>query len=116
MNWLLVISLKIFSFSVVAAEHPTYQETQVQIKKCGEIALIASRMLAAATVEKIPKEEMEIKLLRFEATSDKERKAVNFVKMVMDHAYRTVELGSISGFTDFYYDACLNNFDKFKDL
>ncbi|MEO3684703.1 hypothetical protein ABHN84_20780 [Shewanella vesiculosa] len=116
MNRLLAISLAICSFSVAAADLPTYEEAQVQIKKCGEIAQIASSMLAAATVENISKEEMESKLRRFEVSSDNERKTVNFVNRVMIHAYRAAESGSTRGFIDFYYDACLNNFDKFKDL
>lgn len=116
MNKLLAVSLALCSFSAVAADLQTDEEAQVQINKCGEVALIASRMLAAATVDNIPKEEMKNKLRRFEASSNRERKAVDFVKRVMEHAYRSAELGSTRGFTDFYYDACLNNFDKFKDL
>ncbi|MBB1364540.1 hypothetical protein ACRN9Z_19180 [Shewanella frigidimarina] len=116
MNRLLAISLAICSFSVVSVERLTYEEAQIKINKCEEVALIASSMLAAATVDNIPKEEMETKLSRFEASSEKERKAVNFIKIVMAHAYRTAKLGSTSGFTEFYYDTCLNNFDKFKNL
>lgn len=116
MDRLLAISLAMCSFSVVAADIPTYEEAQVQINKCGEIAEIASGMLAAATVENIKKEEMESKLRRLEVSSDNERKTVNFVKRVMNHAYRAAESGSTRGFIEFYYDACLNNFGKFKDL
>ena len=116
MNKLFVILLAICSFSAFAVDLPTYEEAQVQINKCGEVALIASRMLAAATVDNIPKEEMEAKLRRLEVSSDKERKAVIFVRRVMAHAYRSAESGSTNGFVGFYYDACLNNFDKFKDL
>jgi hypothetical protein len=116
MNRLLAIPLALCSFSVGSVELLTYEESQIQISKCGKVALIASRMLAAATVDNIPKEEMEAKFNKFEVSSEKERKTVNFVKRVMAHAYRTAESGSTSGFTEYYYDVCLNNFDKFKDL
>ncbi len=72
--------------------------------------------MLAATVDNIPKEEMESKFRRLEVSSDNERKSINFGKRVMNHAYKAAESGATRAFIEFYYDACLNNFNKFRDL
>jgi hypothetical protein len=112
----LTILLAIFSLSTVAADLPSNEEVQEKIKKCGEIALVASRALATATVEEIPKLEITEKLSKFKPSNNSERKAFKFAKSVVEHAYRVAETGSTRGFVEFYYDSCLNNFDKFKDI
>lgn len=112
----LTILLAIFCLSTVAADLPSYEESQTEIKKCGEIALVASRALAAATVDEIPKLEITEKFSRFKPSTNSERKVFNFAKSVVEHAYRAAETGNTRGFVEFYYDSCLNNFDKFKDM
>jgi len=109
----LIVMLSVFSLPTISSETQSYEEIQVKIRKCGEIAEVASKFIAAATVDDIPKKEILDKLNN---STKVEREALTFLKLMLDHAYKASESGSVGGFVEFYYDTCLNNFDEFKDM